>query len=83
METGERHSAFARLCQERHIPYCLLEQPETDSRSSSAQRILDEVRPWAVVHAAGSEWSDAADLESETLRRASARGLTRLADACE
>ncbi|MBD2257702.1 family 1 glycosylhydrolase [Pseudanabaena sp. FACHB-2040] len=81
--TGTLGQAFARLCEVRGIPYRLLSRQEMDITSpASVKDVLKELRPWAVVNAAGYVRVDDAEREPELCRRINAEGAAILAEAC-
>jgi dTDP-4-dehydrorhamnose reductase len=81
--TGTLGQAFARLCEVRGIPYQLLSRKEMDITSpDSVKKVLEDLRPWAVVNAAGYVRVDDAEREPEICRRINAEGAAILAEAC-
>lgn len=81
--TGTLGQAFARICELRGIPYRLLTRQEMDiTHSLSVEQILEELRPWAVVNAAGYVRVDDAEREPHVCYRINADGAAILADAC-
>ena len=81
--TGTLGQAFARLCQVRGLPYHLLTRQEMDiTDSGSVERALTELKPWAVVNAAGYVRVDDAEREPHLCQRINADGAAILAQAC-
>jgi dTDP-4-dehydrorhamnose reductase len=81
--TGTLGQAFARLCEVRGIPYYLLSRQEMDiTKLTAVESLLDELRPWAVVNAAGYVRVDDAEREPHLCRRINTDGAAILADAC-
>ncbi|HEY9737986.1 MAG TPA: family 1 glycosylhydrolase, partial [Trichocoleus sp.] len=81
--TGTLGRAFARLCEVRGIPYRLLGRQEMDiTHPESVQTALRELRPWAVINAAGYVRVDDAEREPDVCRRINAEGAAILAEAC-
>ncbi|WP_445633924.1 family 1 glycosylhydrolase [Nostoc sp. DSM 114161] len=81
--TGTLGRAFARLCQLRGIPYRLLTRKDMDiADSASVNKVLAELRPWAVVNAAGYVRVDDAEREPDICLKANAEGPAILATAC-
>ncbi len=81
--TGTLGSAFARVCEQRGIPYRLLTRQEMDiTDPASVQEVLTELNPWAVVNAAGYVRVDDAEREPELCRLVNARGPAILAAGC-
>jgi dTDP-4-dehydrorhamnose reductase len=81
--TGTLGRAFARLCEVRGITYRLLSRQEMDiANPDSVDRVLDELKPWAVVNAAGYVRVDDAEHEPEVCLRVNTTGAAMLAAAC-
>lgn len=81
--TGTLGRAFARLCDVRGLPYRLVGRSELDiTRTETADALLDRLRPWAVINAAGWVRVDQAELEPEACFRANAHGPAVIAAAC-
>lgn len=80
--TGTLGQAFARLCRVRGLPYRLVGRETVDlADAASIDRALDDIRPWAVVNAAGYVRVDDAEHDP---RQWDTNGLgpVRLAAAC-
>lgn len=81
--TGTLGGAFARLCDVRGIPYQLLSRGQMDLCDPlSVDLALDEVRPWAVVNAAGYVRVDHAERQQDECMVANATGPALLAASC-
>lgn len=81
--TGTLGRAFARVCDGRALRYELLGRAELDiADASEVERVVAEVRPWAVVNAAGYVRVDEAEGDAERCRRENAEGPAHLAGAC-
>ena len=81
--TGTLGNAFARLCDLRGIPYHLLTRREMDiANPASVDTVLTELKPWAIVNAAGYVRVDDAELEPDACRRENADGPAVLAERC-
>ncbi|WP_066617883.1 dTDP-4-dehydrorhamnose reductase [Rufibacter roseus] len=81
--TGTLGKAFARICDERGIPYVLLSRQEMDiTEEASVEKALQKYGPWAVVNTAGYVRVDQAELEPETCYRENALGPVNLAKHC-
>ena len=81
--TGTLGRAFARICEIRGIPYRLLTRQEMDiTNPASINRALTELKPWAVVNAAGYVRVDDAEREADACLRSNAEGAANLAVAC-
>jgi dTDP-4-dehydrorhamnose reductase len=82
--TGTLGKAFARLCEEREISYRLLSRHEMDiTNPASVDAVLEQLKPWAVVNAAGYVRVDEAEREPDTCFKINTEGAVILAMACE
>jgi dTDP-4-dehydrorhamnose reductase len=80
---GTLGRAFVRVCGGRGIAHRALARGEMDVADASAvRRVLDELRPWALVNAAGYPRVDDAEREPERCFRENTQGAAVLADAC-
>ena len=80
---GTLGRAFASVCESRGLAYELVTRERLDiADAASAERALAELRPWAVVNAAGYVRVDDAELDAERCRRENADGPAVLAEAC-
>ena len=80
--TGTLGRALARVCELRGLPYRLLSRAQLEvSDGEAARAVLDAVRPWAVVNAAGYVRVDDAENDVERSRAANALGPALLAAA--
>ncbi|MEA3060859.1 MAG: dTDP-4-dehydrorhamnose reductase, partial [Sphingomonadales bacterium] len=81
--TGTLGHAFARICEERALPFCLTGRAELDlADESSIAAAIERERPWAVINAAGFVRVADAEAEREACLAANADGPERLAGAC-
>ena len=81
--TGTLGRAFARICERRDWAHRLLSRRDVDITSGTeVGRVLDALRPWAVINAAGYVRVDDADREPERCHRENALGPAILAAAC-
>jgi dTDP-4-dehydrorhamnose reductase len=81
--SGTLGRAFARICEKRHLPYVALTRQDLEITSSdSIRRRLDEIRPWAVINAAGYVRVDQAEIEGEKCFRQNVLGPRNLAEIC-
>jgi dTDP-4-dehydrorhamnose reductase len=81
--TGTLGQAFARICEIRGIPYCLLSRKEMDiTDPESVERLLDVLKPWAVINATGYVRVDDAEREPELCRQINTEGAENLARSC-
>lgn len=81
--TGTLGNAFARICEERSLPFRLTGREEMDiGDPASIAGALDRHRPWAVINTAGFVRVADAELEREACMAANAFGAEALARAC-
>ena len=81
--TGTLGKAFARLCESRGIEYHLLSRQEMDiSNPNSVNAVLSELKPWAVINAAGYVRVDDAEREPNACFSINTAGAENLATAC-
>ncbi|HYI40127.1 MAG TPA: family 1 glycosylhydrolase [Allosphingosinicella sp.] len=81
--TGTLGNAFARLCEERALPFCLTSRDEMDlCDPRSIARALERHAPWAVINTAGFVRVADAEREIEACMAANAEGAAALAQAC-
>lgn len=80
---GTLARAFANLCQERSLPFRLLERQHLDiANAEAARRIIALTNPWAVINAAGYCKVDEAELDPATCFRENVIGPAILAEIC-
>jgi len=80
---GTLGKAFARLCELRGITYRLLSRQEMDiTDAACVNAVLAELKPWAVVNAAGYVRVDDAEREPHICLRINTEGAEILATAC-
>jgi dTDP-4-dehydrorhamnose reductase len=81
--TGTLGKAFARICEERALPFCLTSRQELDICDEGAvAAAIARHRPWAIVNTAGFVRVPDAEREREACLRANALGPETLARAC-
>jgi len=81
--TGTLGRAFARVCESRGLEYILMRRQDLDIASpESVQAVLRDLKPWAVVNAAGYVRVDAAENDAEVCLRENATGPATLASVC-
>jgi dTDP-4-dehydrorhamnose reductase len=81
--TGTLGNAFARICEERALPFCLTARDELDlADSASVAAAIARHAPWAVINAAGFVRVADAELERDACMAANADGAETLAKAC-
>jgi len=82
--TGTLGKAFTRLCEQRGITYRLLSRQEMDiTNPASIEEVLSQLKPWAVVNAAGYVRVDDAEHEPEVCFKVNTEGAVSLATACQ
>jgi dTDP-4-dehydrorhamnose reductase len=80
--TGTLGRAFARLCEERGLPYHLLHRADMDvADAASVAAALEHWQPWAVVNTAGFVRVDDAEHDARQWRE-NVTGPQVLAQAC-
>lgn len=80
---GTLGQAFARICERRDIPFVLLGRDRLDIADEAAVRhVLEELRPWGVINAAGYVHVDLAESNSERCFRENVHGAVNLARYC-
>ena len=81
--TGTLGAAFARICEERGLPYRLTGRAELDiCDEASIANALHRVEPWALINAAGFVRVADAEREQEACFAANAEAAGKLARAC-
>jgi dTDP-4-dehydrorhamnose reductase len=81
--TGTLGNAFARLCEERALPFCLTGREELDlGDPRSIARALKRHKPWAVINTAGFVRVADAERERDACIAANADGAEAIARAC-
>jgi dTDP-4-dehydrorhamnose reductase len=81
--TGTLGNAFARVCEERALPFCLTARDELDiCDDASIGAAIQAHRPWAVINTAGFVRVADAEREREACMAQNAMGAERLARAC-
>jgi dTDP-4-dehydrorhamnose reductase len=80
---GTLGRAFARIAEQRHIPYVLVGRAQLDITSpESVRNVLEKVQPWAVINTAGYVRVDEAETESDRAYRENVLGSLFLAEKC-
>ena len=81
--TGTLGKAFAQICEERALPFCLTSRDELDICDEGAvAAAIEKHRPWAVINTAGFVRVPDAEREREACLRANTLGPETLARAC-
>ena len=80
---GTLGRAFERICAERQLAaVCLMRRDLDVTDARRVAEVLDELRPWAVINAAGFVRVDDAEKERERCRWTNTIGPAVLADRC-
>jgi dTDP-4-dehydrorhamnose reductase len=80
--TGTLGRAMGRLCATRGLAHRVLRRQEMDiADPESVRRMVDHLRPWAIVNASGYVRVDDAEHETERCWRENVRGVEVLAEA--
>jgi dTDP-4-dehydrorhamnose reductase len=83
-KNGTLGRAFAKVCEQRMIPYQLLSRQDCDiADPHTIESAIDFYKPWAVINAAGYVRVDDAELEKEQCFRENQLGPINLAIACK
>lgn len=81
--TGTLGRAFARVCDERALPYYSVTRQDLDlSDAMSIEEVLGASQPWAVINAAGFVRVDDAERERDACFAVNTDAAIRLARAC-
>jgi dTDP-4-dehydrorhamnose reductase len=81
--TGTLGGAFARICEERALPFCLTGRAELDiCDEDSIATAIAAHKPWAIVNTAGFVRVPDAEREREACMAANTLGPEKLARAC-
>lgn len=81
--TGTLGRAFARICEQRGLPFCLTDRRELDiCGARSVAAAIERHRPWAVVNTAGFVRVQDAAAERDACFAWNAEGPALLARAC-
>jgi dTDP-4-dehydrorhamnose reductase len=81
--TGTLGRAFARVCEERGLPFCLTTRDELDiTDEGSIAGAIAKHRPWAIVNTAGFVRVPDAERERDACMAWNAEGPEKLARAC-
>ena len=81
---GTLGRSFVEACRARGLPVELLDRARVDlTRPGEVRRALEEVRPWAVINAAGYVRVDDAEHDAERCLQVNGDGPLHLAQACQ
>lgn len=82
-KNGTLGKAFAKICEERFIPYHLLSRKDCDiSNLNSVEAAIALYKPWSIINAAGFVRVDDAEKECDSCMRDNTNGPQNLAIAC-
>jgi len=85
--TGARGTlgrAFAKVCEERSIPYIILTRQELDiANPESVDSALLKYKPWGIINAAGFVRVDEAEHYRDACLRENSEGPSILAELCD
>ena len=82
--TGTLGQAFARICEQRALPFCLTERADLDiCDPDSVAAAIDKFEPWAVINTAGFVRVADATRERAACFAWNADGAENLARACD
>ena len=83
-KNGTLGRAFARVCDERCIAYRILGREECDiTNPDQIQAVIDYVKPWAIINAAGYVQVDKAENDPVACFASNTAGPLNLAIACK
>ncbi len=83
-KTGTLGGAFARICNERALPYMLIGREEADiTNGEQVENVIHRYNPWAVINTTGYVKVDDAESDIETCYNINARGAQILAGCCK
>ncbi len=81
--SGTLGRAFARTCGARNIKYLLLPRNQLELTDlNSIKTLIQELRPWAIINAAGYVRVEAAETDYETCYQTNVVGAVNLASVC-
>jgi len=81
--TGTLGRAFARICEDRALPFCLTTRDELDiTNERSIRKALKGHKPWAIINTAGFVRVADAEREQDACHDSNAEGPRKLAEAC-
>ncbi len=75
--------AFSKICDQRTINYKLLGRDEMDiSKKDEIESKINDIKPWAIINAAGYVRVDDAETEIEKCFKENTKGAENLANVC-
>jgi dTDP-4-dehydrorhamnose reductase len=81
--TGTLGNAFARICEDRALPFCLTTRADLDiCDDASIAAAIEKHKPWAIINTAGFVRVADAEREKDACLSANAAGPEKLARAC-
>lgn len=82
-KTGTLGADFGRICDERNIHHLLLSRKDLDiTDAASIEQVIDELKPWGVVNAAGYVKVDEAEVNEKICCGVNAEGPATVARVC-
>jgi dTDP-4-dehydrorhamnose reductase len=83
-KNGTLGKAFAKVCEERCIPYQLVGRQECDiSNLQQVKSTIELLKPWAIINAAGYVRVDDAQMDGDRCFLENTQGAHNLASACQ
>jgi dTDP-4-dehydrorhamnose reductase len=83
-KSGTLGSAFSKICSERNIHHLLLSRADVDiTDAATMEQVIQELRPWAIINAAGYARVDDAETAAENCYHANCKGPEILAKMCQ
>lgn len=82
-KSGTLGSAFTQICSKRNIHHIILSKADADiTDRQTAEQLIQELNPWAIINAAGYERVDDAERDIEACMNANCKGPSVLAEVC-
>ncbi len=83
-KTGTLGKAFAKVCDHRNITYKVLGRAEADiCNPEMIEKIIGELKPWAVINATGYVRVDDAENDIENCFAINSKGVANIAQCCK
>ncbi|HEX2532341.1 MAG TPA: family 1 glycosylhydrolase [Chitinophagaceae bacterium] len=81
--SGTLGKALSIACRDRNIHHLIFSRPDLDLTDTAAlEEVISELRPWAIINAAGYVEVDRAEAEADKCGEANCTGPARLAALC-
>jgi dTDP-4-dehydrorhamnose reductase len=82
-KSGMLGDAISRICEERNIHHILLSRAEFDiTDRETAEQLIEDLNPWAIINAAGYVNVDDAERDREECYKSNTEGPAILAELC-